>query len=63
MHWKVSDLDKVRDHLVETIYYSNNPDEEGLLPNHKYEVEKILKKQYEKHNTFLYFLKYQSMIY
>ena len=45
MHWEESDLDKVRDHLVETIYYSNNPDEEGLLPKHKYEVEKILKKE------------------
>ncbi len=44
MHWKVSDLDKVRNHLVETIYYSNNPDEEGLLPRHKDEVGKILKK-------------------
>lgn len=44
MHWGNSDLDKVRDHLIETIYYSNNPEEEGLLPKHKYEVEKILKK-------------------
>lgn len=44
MHWEISDLDKVRDYLVETIYYSNNPEEEGLLPKHKYEVEKILKK-------------------
>lgn len=45
MHWEVSDLNKVRDHLVETIYYSNNPEEEGLLPKHKSEVVKILKKQ------------------
>ena len=45
MHWKVSDLDKVRDYLVKTIYYSNNPEEEGLLPKHKSEVVKILKKQ------------------
>ena len=44
MHWKESDLDKVRDHLVETIYISNNPDEEGLLPRHKEEVGRILKK-------------------
>ena len=44
MHWEVSDLDKVRNHLVETIYYSNNPDEEGLLQKHKDEVKKILKK-------------------
>ena len=45
MHWEVSDLDKVREHLVETIYYSNNPNEEGLLPKHKSEVAKILKKR------------------
>lgn len=48
MHWEISDLDKVRDHLVETIYYSNNPDEEGLLPKHKYEVTKVLKKNNKK---------------
>ena len=45
MHWKTSDLDKVRDHLVETIYYSNNPSEEGLLPRHKDEIARILKKK------------------
>ncbi len=45
MHWKVSDLDKVRDHLVETIYYSDNPEEEGLLPKHKEEVGQILQKE------------------
>lgn len=44
MHWKKSDLNKVRDHLVETIYYSDNPEEEGLLPTHKEEVGKILLK-------------------
>ena len=44
MHWKISDLDKVRDHLVKTIYYSNNPDEEGLLSKHKDEISRILKK-------------------
>ena len=44
MHWETSDLDKVRDHLVETIYYSNNPNEEGLLPKHKDEIARILKK-------------------
>ena len=44
MHWNKSDLDKVRDHLVETIYNSNNPDEEVLLPRHKEEVGRILKK-------------------
>ena len=44
MHWETSDLDKVRDHLVETIYYSNNPNEEGLLPKHKDEIARILKR-------------------
>ena len=42
-----SDLDKVRDHLVKTIYYSNNSEEEGLLPIHKNEVGKILKLERE----------------
>ena len=37
-----SDLDKVRDHLVKTIYFSDNPEEEGLLPRHKEEVAKKL---------------------
>ena len=45
LHWDVSDLDKVRDHLVTPVYYSHNPEEEGLLPKHKEEVGKILKKQ------------------
>ena len=45
MYWEISDLDKVRDHLVETIYYSKNPEEEGLLLKHKDEVGKILKKE------------------
>ena len=44
MH-KESDLDKVRDHLVETIYNSDNPEEEGLLPKHKEEVGIILQKE------------------
>lgn len=44
MHWEVSDLDKVRDHLVTPLIYSDNPEEEGLLPKHKEEVGKILKK-------------------
>ena len=43
-HWEKSDLDKVRDHLVTTINYSNIPEEEGLLPKHKQEVGLILKK-------------------
>ena len=37
-----TDLEKVKDHLVETIYYSDNPEEEGLLPRHKEEVRKKL---------------------
>jgi hypothetical protein len=39
-----SDLNKVRDHLVKTIYYSDNPLEEGLLPKHKEEIKEVLKK-------------------
>ena len=42
-----SDLNKVRNHLVKTIYYSNNPEEEGLLEKHKSKVGKILKKDNE----------------
>ena len=40
---KNSDLNKVRKHLVKTIYYSENPEEEGLLEKHKYDVGAILK--------------------
>ena len=47
MHWDVSDLEKVREHLVTTLYYSNNPNEEGLLPKHKDEIVRILKKKYK----------------
>ena len=39
-----SDLKKVKDHLLKTIYYSRNPEEEGLLPQHKEEFAKIIKK-------------------
>ncbi len=45
MHWEESDLDKVRNYLVETTYYSKNPQEEGLLPKHKKEVGIILQKE------------------
>ncbi len=46
LHWKKSDLDKVRDYLVETIYHSEeHPEEEGLLPKHKEKVGKILQKE------------------
>lgn len=43
----ISDLNKVRNHLVKTINYSNNKEEEGLLEKHKLEVGKILKKENE----------------
>ncbi len=42
-----SDLDKVRDHLVKTIYFSENPEEEGLLESHKEEVGNKLKLENE----------------
>ena len=45
MRFDKSDLDKVRDHLVETIYYSNNIEEEGLLPKHKDLIKEVLKKE------------------
>ena len=38
-----SDLNKVRKHLVKTIYHSNDYSEEGLLEKHKEEVGKVLK--------------------
>ena len=44
---KKSDLDKVRDHLVKTVYYSDNHEEEGLLPKHKYLIKDVLRKQNE----------------
>lgn len=40
-----SDLNKVRDHLLRTIYFSDNYDEEGLLLSHKEEIGRILKKE------------------
>ncbi len=47
LKWERSDLDKVRHHLVTTKYYSDNPEEEGLLECHKKEVGKMLKKDNE----------------
>lgn len=47
MNWEKSDLDKVREHLVETNYYSENHEEEGLLLRHKEEVGEVLKKENE----------------
>ena len=40
-----SDLNKVRDHLVQTIYYSNNPKEEGLKESHSKKIGEVLKKE------------------
>ena len=45
LHWPDSDLDKVREHLVTTIMYSEIPGEEGLLERHSDEVGRILKKE------------------
>ena len=42
-----SDLNKVRNHLVKTIYCSKNPDEEGLLEKHMYDVGRTLKEDNE----------------
>ena len=43
--WGFSDLDKVREHLVQTNYYSKNLVDEGLQYKHKEEVGKVLKKE------------------
>ena len=42
-----SDLNKVRNHLVKTIYYSKNYIEEGLLECHKEQVGKALEEENE----------------
>ena len=44
---KKSDLNKVRNHLVTTIMYSRNPEEEGLLESHSDQIGEILKKENE----------------
>ena len=44
---RVSDLDKVRNHLVKTEFYSENKEEEGLLEKHIDEVEEKLKEENE----------------
>ncbi len=38
----ISDLDKVRDHLVTTVDEADNPLDEGILPIHKDEIYRIL---------------------
>ena len=48
LHWPVSDLEKVRGHLVKTEYYSDtNPEETCLLPEHKELVGQALEKENE----------------
>ncbi len=42
---KKSDLNKVRDHLVKTLYCSDNHEEEGMLFKHKEQIEEVLKKE------------------
>ena len=43
-----SDLNKVRNHLLKTIYFSkDNPEEEGLLEIHKEKIGEILEKENE----------------
>lgn len=42
-----SDLNTIREHLVTTIFYSKNPEEEGLLEKHKEEIKRILEKENE----------------
>jgi len=42
-----SDLNKVRNHLVQTIYYSDKPEEEGLLKLHIDKVGETLKEDNE----------------
>ena len=47
-HWKTSDLEKVRDHLVSPFYYDReHPEKEGLQPYHKEEIGKVLQKENE----------------
>lgn len=42
---KEPDTGKLRDYIVTPVFYSVNPDEEGLLPTHINEVGMILKKK------------------
>ncbi len=52
LHWKKSDLDKVRKHLVITQNHSFDQ-EEGLLPSHEAEVGKALEQDNEIRNMVL----------
>ena len=42
-----SDLNKVREHLVCPLFYSDNPEEEGLLNSHKSLIGEALAKENE----------------
>ena len=42
-----SDLNKVKNHLVKTLYYSDNFEKEGLLESHIDEIGNVLKKDNE----------------
>ena len=42
-----SDLNKVREHLLKTIYFSDNKEEEGLLEKHIDEIGTLLEKENE----------------
>ena len=44
---KRSDLNSLRDHLLVTVNYSDNYEEEGLLENHKERIGNILKLEYK----------------
>ena len=48
-----SDLNKVKEHLVRTLYYSKNGDEEGLCASHKEKIKEILKKENKIRNLVL----------
>ena len=50
---RTSDLERVRDHLVTTLWYSDNEEEEGLLEKHRIEIEKALQKENEIRNMVL----------
>ena len=49
----VSDLDKVRNHLVKTEFFSTAKEQEGLLEKHIDEVIEILKKENEIRNLLI----------
>ena len=46
-HKQISDLDKVRNHLVTMIMYSENPEEEGLLEKYEGQIARALQEENE----------------